>query len=146
MRKEDYLQFVASFLVALMLSIPFYTAGVYATPDLGNNQSTNQSTSGSGAGSNVIDGINSISAKGNDGIEGFIKGSDFITFVVKVAIGSSTIAKDQVKLGSSIIFDSCTASANNGYICALRYPGSGNENFQGPIPYTINLFNDDRTT
>ena len=52
MDKTKYIQFIASFLIVLVLTIPFYTTSVYAT-------------------------INRIAVKGTDGIEGFAKSNDF---------------------------------------------------------------------
>ena len=143
MNNGKHLQFIASFLIVLILSIPFYTTSVYAPATTAGNSG---GTGNLGNAGNIVEGINSISAKGSDGIEGFVKGTDFINFVVQVAIGNSVIAREQVKLGDSMLFDRCTPSASGGYTCTLRFPSNGTDSFEGAIPYTINFFKDDRTT
>ncbi|MEK6984433.1 MAG: hypothetical protein AABX33_07705 [Nanoarchaeota archaeon] len=122
MAKEKYIQFIASFLIGLVLTIPFYTVSVYA-------------------------GIGKVTVKGSDGIEGFAKGSDFLSFTVQANISNdASITRDQVVLGSGIQFDNCNPSASSGFECILRFPNSGTENFEvKSIPLTINLFKDDRT-
>ena len=121
MSKETYLQFIASFLIALVLTIPFYATSVYAA-------------------------INSVSVKGSDGIEGFAKAADFLNFNVQASISADTITNDQVVLGTGVQFDKCTATANNGSECTLRFPSNGTENFEAKsVAFTINLFKDDKT-
>lgn len=121
MKKENYLQFVASFLVVLVFTLPFYTTSVFAA-------------------------INSVSVKGSDGIEGYAKSTDFLNINAQVSISGDTITNDQVVLGSNIQFDKCTASVNNGSDCTLRFPGNGTEQFEAKsVPFTVSLFNDDKT-
>src|SRR3989338_2655801 len=102
MNKEKHLQFIASFLAVLVMTIPFYTTSVYAA-------------------------INKISAKGSDGIEGFARQEDFVNIEVQASIPDDTITPDQVVLGlePSIQFDKCTASSNSSFVCTLRFPGNG---------------------
>lgn len=121
MDKEKYLGFIASFLIILVLTIPFYTTSVYAT-------------------------ISKISAKGSDGIEGFSKANDFLVFSAQASIANDTITNDQVVLGSGLQFDKCSPSINNGSECTLRFPSNGTESFESKsIPFTIKLFRDDKT-
>ncbi|MDP3765568.1 MAG: hypothetical protein Q8R04_03580, partial [Nanoarchaeota archaeon] len=123
MGKENYLQSIASFLIALVLTIPFYTTSVYAT-------------------------INKVTVKGSDGIEGFAKAIDFLNFNALVSISGDTITNNQVALALSpgIQFDKCTASLSNGSECTLRFPANGTDSFEArSIPFTINLFKDDET-
>lgn len=122
MSKENYLQFIASFLILLVLTIPFYTTSAYAS-------------------------INGLSVKGSDGIEGFAKQNDFLNFNAQVSISSDTaISNDQVFLGSSIQFERCTPSITNGSECTFRFPGNGTEAFEvKSLPFTVNLFKDDKT-
>ncbi|MBS3113691.1 hypothetical protein J4448_01195 [Candidatus Woesearchaeota archaeon] len=121
MSKEKYLQFIASFLIVLVLTIPFYTTSVYAT-------------------------ISKVTVKGSDGIESYAKATDFLNFNVQASITNDTITNDQVVLGSNIQFDRCTASISNGSECTLRFPGNGTEQFEAKsVPFTINLFKDDKS-
>ncbi len=121
MSKEKYLQFISSFLIVLVLTIPFYTISVYAT-------------------------INKVTVKGSDSIEGYAKTNDFLNFNVQASISGDTITNEQVILGSDIKFDKCTASINNGSECILRFPSNGTEQFEAKsVPFTINLFKDDKT-
>ncbi|MBI2656133.1 hypothetical protein HYX03_00150 [Candidatus Woesearchaeota archaeon] len=121
MNKEKYLHFVASFLIVLVLTLPFYTTNVYAT-------------------------ISKITAKGGDGIEGYAKSTDFLNFNVQASISSDTITNDQVVLGSDVKFDSCAASLSNGSECTLKYPSNGTDSFElKSVPFTVNLYKDDKT-
>ena len=121
MRNEKYLQFVASFLIVLISTIPFYITSVYAT-------------------------INSVSVKGSDGVNGYARANDFLDFDVLASIFNDTVTNDQVVLGSSIKFGTCVVSISNGSECTLRYPGNGTQPFEvKTIPFTINLFKDDKT-
>ena len=122
MIKEKYLQFIASFMIVLVLNFPFYITNVYAT-------------------------INSVSVKGSDGIEGFIRAEDYLDFVVEASITDDTITNDQVRLGDDIVFDECSPSPNIGSECTLRFPGAEREFFEvNSISYTIRLLKDDGTT
>ena len=119
--KEKYLQSIASFLIVLVLTIPFYTISVYAT-------------------------INKASVKGSDDIGGFAKLTDFLNFNVQASISNDVITNNQVVLGSEIKFDKCIPSIDNGSECTLRIPGNGTESFEvKSVPFTINLFKDDNT-
>ncbi|MBS3158745.1 hypothetical protein J4206_05660, partial [Candidatus Woesearchaeota archaeon] len=119
--KEKYLQFIASFLMVLVLTLPFYTTSVYAA-------------------------INQASVKGSDGVEGFARANDFLNFNVQASLFNATVANSQVLLGSGTQFDRCTASANNSYECTLRFPGNGTAPFEAKsVPFTINLLKGDNT-
>ena len=123
MNKEKYLHFIASFLIVLVLTLPFYTTSVYA-------------------------GISKVSVKGADGIEGFAKLTDFINLNVLASISGDTITNNQVILGiePSTQFDKCTPSADNNFECTLRIPDNGTEEFETTaIPFTVNLLRDDST-
>jgi len=123
MNKEKYLHFTASFLIVLVLTLPFYTTSVYAS-------------------------INKVSAKGADGIEGFAKLTDFINLNVLASISGDTITNNQVILGiePSTQFDKCTQSSDNNFECTLRIPDNGTEEFEPiAIPFTVNLLRDDNT-
>lgn len=114
MNKENYLQIVASFLIALVLTIPSNVSIAYGA-------------------------ISKITVKGGEGIEGFAKSNDFLIFEVLAAIGNETINREQVKLGTTI-FDNC-AKKNNLHECTLRVPSAGTQTFEPrAIPFTINLF------
>lgn len=118
MNKENYMQFVASFLIAIVLTIPFYTSNAWAT-------------------------ISSVSVKGSDGFEGFAKSSDFLTFSVEASLDAGKATKDLVYLGTDIKFDQCTTPIDNITTCTLRYPGTGKLAFSGGLfPYSINLYKD----
>jgi len=120
MNKKIYLQFIASFLIVLMINFPFYTANVFAS-------------------------INSVSAKGSDGIEGFIRDEDFVDFTVTASISGETLTEDQVILGADpgVKFTNCKPAVS-GSDCTLRFPDSGKESFEAKqIPFTINLFKSD---
>ncbi|MBI2559095.1 hypothetical protein HYW20_07275 [Candidatus Woesearchaeota archaeon] len=121
MNREKYLHFVASFLIALVLTLPFYVTSVYAA-------------------------IDSATASGGDGIGGYAKETDFLIFNAHALISDDAITPNQVRLGRDpgIQFDTCTASASGGYDCTLRFPDNGTESFDArTLPFTINLFNDD---
>ncbi|MBI3035494.1 hypothetical protein HYY71_04165 [Candidatus Woesearchaeota archaeon] len=118
MAKEKYVQLIASFLIVLVLTLPFYTTSVYAA-------------------------INRITARGGNGIEGFARANDFLNFNAQVSIGNDTITSNQVVLGSNVQFDRC-ASIGNGSECTLRLPRNGTQSFEPrQIPFAINLFRDD---
>lgn len=118
MHNKNYLQFIASFLIALVLTIPFYITSVYAV-------------------------INKISVKGSDGVEGYSRAEDFLNFDVEASIQDDTITNNQVILGSNIQFDRCTPSTSNSQ-CILRFPNNGTEAFEfRSQPFTVNLFKDD---
>jgi len=122
MNKEKYLQFVASFLVVLIITIPYYVSQANAT-------------------------INKVTVKGSGGIEGYAKSDDFLNFNVKASISNVTIANTQVFLGNDIQFDACTPSISNGSECTLKFPSSGTESFEAKsVPFTIRLLKDNRTT
>src|SRR3989338_5342689 len=116
----QYLQFIASFLIVLVLTIPFYVASAYAT-------------------------IDRITVKGGDNIEGFAKANDFLNFNAQASITNDTITNEQVVLGSNVRFDRCNPSGN-GSECTLRFPSNGTESFEPrAVSFTINLFDDNRT-
>ena len=106
-------------MIALILSIPFYITSVYAR-------------------------IDSISARGSDGVDGYAKQNDYINVNVRVSIPDDTITTNHLFVGSDLQFNKCTPSINNGSDCTLRIPANGTEFFD-PVstPYTISLFKDD---
>lgn len=121
MNKKKYLEFVASFLIVLVLTIPFYVADVHAT-------------------------IEQVSVKGGDGIEGYAKPNDFLNFKVKAFIDNDKIEPAQVILGADNKFQKCAADVSSSYDCTLRFPSSGTEDFEPrSLPFSINLFNGDGT-
>ena len=131
MSKNKHIPFVAAFLIVLVLTLPFYTSVVYATP-------TNPPIDGSAS-------INNIIVKGSSGIGGFAKQNDYLDFSASVISGNGTITKERLSLGSSIKFSSCSASID-GFVCILRYPSSGKQDFEARlIPFTINLYKNDGT-
>lgn len=116
---EKYLQFVASFLVVLVLTIPFYVADAHAT-------------------------IESVSVKGSDNVEGYARQTDFLNFKVNVFIGNEKITPGQVILGANNKFQKCTPDVSDGFDCLLRFPNSGTDDFEPrTFPFTINLFNNE---
>ena len=121
MDKEKYLSFVASSLIVLILTLPFYTTSVYAS-------------------------IEQVSVKGSGNIEGFAKSNDFLTFKVKAELGNNLISNEQVVLGTNIKFDKCLSAINGGFECSFRFPSNGTDAFESRSqPFTINLLNEDKT-
>lgn len=122
MDRTKYIQFIASSLIALVLTIPFYTTSVYAA-------------------------INRIAVKGSDGIEGFAKSNDFLQFDVQASvIDDDKITGEQVVLGEGIKFDKCSPSISGGFECALRVPSNGTSSFEAAVtPFTVKLLNDNKT-
>ena len=122
MSKEKYLQFIASFLIGLVVTMPFYITGVYA-------------------------GIDKVTVKGSDGIEGIARQNDALDFSVEASSETTNITKDKVYLGSNIKFDKCISSTNNATVCTLKYPATGKQNFgNNPFQFVINLFKDTSKT
>jgi len=117
MRKQSYRR-LASFLMFLVISIPFYTASVFGQ-------------------------IESIDAKGKAGISNFINENDQITFKAVIKMQSDPqITTNQVLLGNTLQFDSC-APGTNGVECMLKFPKNSTTIFDsGPLPYTVTLKND----
>ena len=117
MNKINYLRFIASFMITLIITIPIYSASVFAD-------------------------LNNTKAKGSDGIDGYARVDDYITFETTASISGDTITPDQVWIGAMFAFDSCTGGIS-GFECSLRYPASGTTTFSPQaIQYTINLCND----
>ena len=110
-----YLQLIATFMITLVITIPVYSASVFA-------------------------GIDKVSAKGSDGINGYVKEQDYVTFEAAISTtGNDSVTKEQVWLGQNFMFDSCAADIS-GYKCSLRYPADGTADWEPrAIPYTINL-------
>lgn len=120
--KQRIKEIITVLLIQLVLSIPFYSASVYA-------------------------GIESISVKGNDGIEGYARNNDFLEFSVKASIEGDKVTNNQLILGSDIKFDKCTGAIDKGSECTLRFPDNGKENFDLRVfPFTVNLLRDDGTS
>ncbi len=118
--KENCMQLIASFMIVLILTIPFYTTSVYAK-------------------------INKITVTGGDGIAGFAKSNDLLNFDVQASLFNETVTNDKVLLGASIKFGTCT-SITNGSDCILRFPGNGTQPFEAKlIPFTINLIRSNGT-
>ena len=117
MSEKKYLQFIAEFLIMLVVTIPFYTTSVYAS-------------------------INSVSVKGSSGIENLIKTRDNLNFDVTVSVvQNTTITNRQVVLGTNLSFDRCVAGADNSAHCTLKFPSSGDFAFgYSTFPYTIQLY------
>ena len=89
MNKEKYLQFIASFLIGLVVTIPFYVTGVYA-------------------------GIEKTTVKGSDGIEKVARPNDAIDITVEATSPTTDITKDHIYLGSDIKFDKCSPGTGSG--------------------------------
>ena len=120
-KELKYLQLTAIFMIALVVTIPVYSASVFA-------------------------GIDRISVKGSDGVKGFVKEQDHVNFVAIVSADNDTVTKEQVWLGQNFKFDSCTPDIS-GFKCSLRYPADGTTDWESrAIPYTINLKKDGSVT
>lgn len=120
--KSRYLHLVALFLIALVLSMPFYSAEVYAA-------------------------ISNIKAVGQDGIDNYVRETDYVVFSAGVYVnGDPVVTPDQVWLGQSYQFDGCS-QASMGYQCSLQYPGgNGTTKFAArSTPFTINIKDDNGT-
>ena len=119
--KRGYLQSIAIFMSCLIISLPIYSASVFA-------------------------GLDNIAAKGSDGIDDYVRADDYVNFEVTASIEGDEIGKEQVFLGDTYEFDSCTAGFE-GYECELKYPASGTYPWgSGAQPYTINLKDDAGST
>ena len=116
MNKEKYLQFIASFVIIMLFNFLFYVPRVHGS-------------------------ISSVSIKGSDGISGFAKQTDTLDIEALVSIGNSTIKNDQIYLGSTISFDSCSGSGNQNTKCTVKFPQNGSQNLGNePLQFVINLF------
>ena len=113
--KIKYLQFIATFMAVLVITIPIYSANVFA-------------------------GLDSVSAEGSDGVDNYIKGEDYVNFKAIISASENeTINQSQVWLGQNFVFDSCSEGINE-YKCILRYPTNNTESWESKSqPYTINL-------
>ncbi len=118
MNKINYLRFIASFMITLIITIPIYSASVFA-------------------------GLSNTKAKGSDGIDGYVRVDDYITFETTASIsGDVNITPNQVWLGVMYAFNNCPAGIS-GFDCRLRFPASGTTTSSPQaILYTINLCND----
>ena len=117
MAKEKYFQFVASFMIVLVMTLPFYASEVYA-------------------------GIEKITIKGTDGIEGFARSQDTLEFSVEATTANGTLTKDQIYVGNTK-FDKCASSQSGASTCTLKYPASGKQQFESkPVPFAIYLYKD----
>ena len=122
MNKEKYMQLIASFLIALVVTIPFYITGAYA-------------------------GIDKVTVKGSDGIEGTARSSDALDFSVEATSATTQITKDNIYLGANIKFDKCSSGTTNIVVCTLRYPATGNKDFgDNAFQFVISLFKDTSKT
>ena len=79
MNKINYLRFIASFMITLIITIPIYSASVFA-------------------------GLNNTKAKGSDGIDGYIRVDDYVTFETTASISGDIITQNQVWLGAKDSF------------------------------------------
>jgi len=112
-------------LLALMLSLPLYSASVYAE-------------------------ISSVRVHGQNNVDDYIKERDRAEIVVTASIpgdyppGSNGITGDQLKLGGNTGFSCSPAtSGTNNYVCTISDPPSGTKLFSvAEIPYTVTLYND----
>ncbi|MBI1935736.1 hypothetical protein HYS31_04825 [Candidatus Woesearchaeota archaeon] len=116
MEKKIYLQFVASFLICLIVNLTLYVPVAYAA-------------------------ITKVSAKGSSGVEGFASSNDFVTFTVQADIGSA-ITNEMIYLGSSFKFDKCTPLPSSGFECTLKFPPEKENLNPDAHPYTITLYTD----
>ena len=118
-KKIKYLQLIATFMISLVITIPVYSASVFADLD-------------------------EINAKGSDGVDNYVKENDYVEFEATASIsGDTEITPEQVWMGSKSEFDSCSIGAT-GYDCKLKYPTNGTLDWNlKAVPYTINLKDDD---
>ena len=122
-----YSKFIASFLITLVIMLPFYTANVYAA-----------------------DKLTSVTVKNKDNIENFVNGNvnvnDHITYSALANIdGDAEITPNQtwVEFGSgNEAFDSCSQTAGGEFTCAKRYPSTGEQGFSSSFGYTVRLYRD----
>lgn len=112
-------KFIASFLIVIVLSLPFYTASVHATI------------------------IFEVTAENEDGIDGFVKDDDTITFKANAFIDlTDDVTPDQVwleTLGGNEPFETCTG--NGPYLCTTTFSSGDFEGFT-PFIYKVSLKND----
>ena len=115
------LKSIALFMAALMVALPIYSATVFA-------------------------GIVRVDASGGtDGIDGFIREEDWISFKVDLTItGDDDITPDQLLLlPAGTAFENCIGPNFDGTTsCTLRSPATGTWFFVSESPYTVRTYND----
>lgn len=118
MKKEKYLRFVAIFIAALIVSIPFYVSDVHA-----------QSLS-------VVKNSGQADVQDPSG-EGFIKTADDIwTLIVNAVIPGQSVSPSQLKV-NGFPFNSCTPSVS-GYDCTYQFDYRGAQSLVETV-YAVNI-------
>lgn len=113
---KNYIVFIAGFLIFLILTLPFYTANVFAT------------------------GITVKSVYGSNGVQGYRKATDSTNVDVDAQIdGDSSIAPSQVTFGIGDVFNSC---GNMGASFNCSYRSSSFTIDAKSYSYTIHLYDD----
>ncbi|MDO8741007.1 MAG: hypothetical protein Q7J54_05550 [Candidatus Woesearchaeota archaeon] len=116
---KNYIVFIASFLIFLILTLPFYIANVFAT------------------------GITVKSIYGSNGVQGYRKATDSTNVDVDAQIdGDSSIAPSQVTFGVGDVFSSCR---NMGASFNCSYRSSSFTIDAKSYSYTIHLYDDNST-
>src|SRR3989338_11554046 len=98
-------QFFAAFIIALVISLPFYAADVFADGAIG-----------------------SVAAKGKDNVNGVMRATDGLVIEAAITGLAGTALPSQVRLGTSQNFDTCSRGVN-GSLCRIRFPPSGEQAF-----------------
>ncbi|MBI2128816.1 hypothetical protein HYU07_01120 [Candidatus Woesearchaeota archaeon] len=116
---KNYIVFIASLLIFLILTLPFYTANVFAT------------------------GIAVNSIYGSNGVQGYRKATDSTNVDVDAQIdGDSSIVPSQVTFGVGDVFSSCR---NMGASFNCSYRSTSFTVDAKSYSYTIHLYNDTGT-
>ena len=110
-------EFIACFLVMLVLTLPLYMADVLADGQ-----------------------ISSVKGKGKDNAVGVIRATDALTVEAEIIGLLGAAVPSNLRLGSSNVFDSCSQTVN-GSLCRVRFPSSGDQNFDAKeMPFTVTLY------
>ncbi len=116
---RNYIFFIAAFMIFLILTLPFYTANVFAT------------------------GITVTSIYGSNGVQGYRKATDSTNVDVDAQIdGDSSIVPSQVTFGVGDVFSSCR---NMGASFNCSYRSTSFTVDAKSYSYTIHLYNDTGT-
>ncbi|HIH05065.1 TPA: hypothetical protein HA281_02280 [Candidatus Woesearchaeota archaeon] len=116
-------QFFAAFIIALVISLPFYAADVFADGAIG-----------------------SVAAKGKDNVNGVMRATDGLVIEAAITGLAGTALPSQVRLGTSQNFDTCSRGMN-GSLCRIRFPPSGEQTFDAKeMPFTVTLFDESNAT
>jgi len=118
MRNKEYLYSIATFLIALIISLPIYSSVVFA-------------------------GLSEESIKGNDDIEGYVREDDTYWVEVTASVsGDPTIDPSQVRFTdeSGAPFQACNDIGNDEFVCT--YSALTSTISSNPFQLTIKLFND----